>query len=139
MNIMFASLGDLVRTRAINSKTSRVSPLGWLNKPNVGSSMTYNPITLLVNERFYRSLPEDVQRSLDRSAAEALAYQSEVARELKRDAMEMESAGVVVSRRRSMRSSPSSVPGCGKSWPLVSKGATSCSSASGRRPNAFAK
>jgi C4-dicarboxylate-binding protein DctP len=63
------------------------------------TSITYNPITLLVNDRFYRSLPEDVQRSLDRSAAEALAYQSEVARELERDAIaEMESAGVVVSR-----------------------------------------
>ena len=63
------------------------------------TSITYNPITLLVNERFYRSLPEDVQRSLDRSAAEALAYQSEVARELERDGIaEMESAGVVVSR-----------------------------------------
>ena len=48
------------------------------------TSITYNPITLLVNDRFYRSLPEDVQRSLDRSAAEALAYQSEVARELER-------------------------------------------------------
>ena len=63
------------------------------------TSITYNPITLLVNDRFYRSLPEDVQRSLDRSAAEALAYQSEVARELERDAIaEMKSAGVVVSR-----------------------------------------
>ena len=62
------------------------------------TAITYNPITLLVNDRFYRSLPQDVQRSLDRSVAEALAYQSEVARELEREGIaEMESSGVVVS------------------------------------------
>ena len=63
------------------------------------TGITYNPITLLVNERFYRSLPGDVRQSLERSAAEALRYQSEVARRLERDAIaSMESANVMISR-----------------------------------------
>ena len=75
--------------------TDRLSELG---KYFSFTSITYNPITLLVNDRFYRALPEDVQQSLERSAAEALEYQSKVARELERNAIaKMESAGVVVS------------------------------------------
>jgi TRAP-type C4-dicarboxylate transport system substrate-binding protein len=52
------------------------------------TSITYNPITFLVNEPFYRSLPADVQDAIDESAAEALAYQSEVARRMEADALE---------------------------------------------------
>ena len=51
------------------------------------TSITYNPITLLVNEPFYRSLPPDIRETLDRSAADALAYQSEVARQMEADAL----------------------------------------------------
>ncbi len=63
------------------------------------TSITYNPITLLVNEAFYRELPADIQATVDRSAAEALAYQSEVARRMEADAIEeMRAGGVEISR-----------------------------------------
>ena len=63
------------------------------------TSITYNPITLLVNEPFYRALPEDVREAVDRSAADALAYQSEEARRMEADAIEqMRAAGVEISR-----------------------------------------
>jgi TRAP-type C4-dicarboxylate transport system substrate-binding protein len=62
------------------------------------TSITYNPITLLVNERFFKSLPELVREDVLTSAKEALAYQSEVARELEREAFEtMKAEKVVVS------------------------------------------
>ena len=65
------------------------------------TSITYNPITLLVNEPFYRGLPPDIREALDRSAAEALAYQSEVARRMEADALEeMRVSGVEISRPR---------------------------------------
>ncbi len=63
------------------------------------TSITYNPITLLVNEPFYRGLPVEIRETVDRSAAEALAYQSEVARRMEADAIEeMREAGVEISR-----------------------------------------
>ena len=63
------------------------------------TSITYNPITLLVNEPFYQGLPEDVRETVDRAAADALAYQSEVARRMEADAIEqMRAAGVEISR-----------------------------------------
>ena len=63
------------------------------------TSITYNPITLLVNEPFYQALPRDIRETVDRSAAEALAYQSEVARQMEADAIEqMRANGVEVSR-----------------------------------------
>ncbi len=63
------------------------------------TSITYNPITLLVNEPFYRSLPPDIRETVDRSAADALAYQSEVARRMEADALdEMRANGVEISR-----------------------------------------
>ena len=63
------------------------------------TSITYNPITLLVNEPFYRALPRDIRETVDRSAADALAYQSEVARRMEAEALEQARAnGVEVSR-----------------------------------------
>ena len=63
------------------------------------TSITYNPITLLVNEPFYRGLPLDIREAVARSAAEALAYQSEVARRMEADALrEMRESGVEISR-----------------------------------------
>lgn len=63
------------------------------------TSITYNPITLVVNEPFYRSLPPDIRETLDRSAADALAYQSEVARRMEADALEqMRANDVEISR-----------------------------------------
>ena len=63
------------------------------------TSITYNPITLLVNEPFYRGLPAEIREAVDRAAAEALAYQSEVARRMEADAIEeMREAGVEISR-----------------------------------------
>ncbi|MDE2720506.1 TRAP transporter substrate-binding protein [Candidatus Palauibacter polyketidifaciens] len=63
------------------------------------TSITYNPITLLVNEPFYRGLPAEIRETVDRSAAEALAYQSEVARRMEAEAIEeMREAGVEISR-----------------------------------------
>ena len=61
------------------------------------TSITYNPITLLVNEPFYRSLPPDIRDLVDRSAADALTYQSEVARRMEAVA-EMRANGVEISR-----------------------------------------
>jgi tripartite ATP-independent transporter DctP family solute receptor len=61
------------------------------------TSITYNPITLLVSERFYRSLPEEIRELLDTSAAEALDYQRAVAREMEMEAIEqMKASGVSV-------------------------------------------
>ena len=63
------------------------------------TSITYNPITLLVNEPFYRALPPDIREIVDRSAADALAHQSEEARRMEADAIEqMRAAGVEISR-----------------------------------------
>lgn len=61
------------------------------------TAITYNPITLLVSERFYQNLPEDVQDALTLSAAESLEYQKTVAREMEAEAIEeMKAAGVTV-------------------------------------------
>jgi len=63
------------------------------------TSITYNPITLLVNETFYRALPREIRETVDRSAADALAYQSEVARRMESDALDrMRAAGVEIRR-----------------------------------------
>ncbi len=63
------------------------------------TSITYNPITLLVNEPFYAGLPDDIRETVDRSAADALAYQSQVARQMEADAIEqMRANGVEISR-----------------------------------------
>ena len=63
------------------------------------TSLTYNPITLLVNEPFYRGLPAEIRATVDRSAADALAYQSEVARRMEAAALEeMRATGVEISR-----------------------------------------
>ncbi len=63
------------------------------------TSITYNPITLVVNEPFYAGLPPDIRETVDRSAADALAYQSQVAREMEADAIEqMRANGVEISR-----------------------------------------
>ena len=63
------------------------------------TSITYNPITLLVNEPFYRALPRDIRETVDRSAADALAYQSELARRMEAAALEqMRAGGVEISR-----------------------------------------
>ena len=63
------------------------------------TSITYNPITLLVNESFYRGLPEDIREMVDRSATDALAHQSDVARRMEADAIgQMRAAGVEISR-----------------------------------------
>lgn len=52
------------------------------------TTITYNPITLLINESFYQSLPQTVRDDLVRSAVEALDYQSRVARELEQKALQ---------------------------------------------------
>ena len=63
------------------------------------TSITYNPITLLVNEPFYRALPRDIRETVDRSVTDALAYQSEVARRMEADALEqMRANDVQISR-----------------------------------------
>ena len=63
------------------------------------TSITYNPITLLVNEPFYRALPPDIRETVDRSVADALAYQSDVARRMEADALEqMRANDVEISR-----------------------------------------
>ena len=63
------------------------------------TSITYNPITLLVNEPFYAGLPDDIRETVDHSAADALAYQSQVARQMEADAIEqMRANGVEISR-----------------------------------------
>jgi tripartite ATP-independent transporter DctP family solute receptor len=63
------------------------------------TSITYNPITLLVSERFYQSLPNEVQEALVSSATEALDYQKTVAREMEAEAIEqMREAGVTITR-----------------------------------------
>lgn len=62
------------------------------------TSITYNPITLLINEQFFQSLPESVREDVVACARKALAYQSEVARELERKAFEtMKAEKVVIS------------------------------------------
>ena len=63
------------------------------------TSITYNPITLLVNEPFYQGLPAGIRETVDRAATEALAHQSEIARRMEADAIgEMRAAGVRISR-----------------------------------------
>ena len=63
------------------------------------TSITYNPITLLVNEPFYAGLPRDIRETVDRSVADALTYQSEVARQMEADALEqMRANDVEISR-----------------------------------------
>ena len=63
------------------------------------TSVTYNPITLLVNETFYHSLPVHVREAFDRSAAEALEFQREVSLQMTAEALErMSAAGVEISR-----------------------------------------
>ena len=59
------------------------------------TSITYNPITFLVNESFYRSLPPDIREAIHRSAADALTYQSEIAHQMEADALEQMRANEV--------------------------------------------
>lgn len=62
------------------------------------TSITYNPITLLINDRFYESLPLDVRDAVAQSADEALAFQSEVSLRMTTDAiLAMKAAGVKLS------------------------------------------
>ena len=78
----------------IGYMTSRLNEVGRFFS---FTAITYNPITLLVNERFYRSLPDEIRDALDRSAAEALEYQKVVAREMEAAAIEqMREAGVTI-------------------------------------------
>ena len=75
------------------------------------TSITYNPITLLVNEPFYRALPADIREIVDRSAADALAYQSEEARRMEAEAIEqMRAAGVEISRPELGPFAPAVIP-----------------------------
>jgi C4-dicarboxylate-binding protein DctP len=75
------------------------------------TAITYNPITLLINEEFYQSLPEDIQEALDVSAAESLHYQRTVAREMETEAMEqMKASGVTVSYPPTERFAPVARP-----------------------------
>jgi C4-dicarboxylate-binding protein DctP len=61
------------------------------------TSVTYNPIVLLIGDAFYRSLPDDIRTAVDQSAADALAYQSRVSRQMTADAMRaMAEAGVTI-------------------------------------------
>jgi TRAP-type C4-dicarboxylate transport system substrate-binding protein len=61
------------------------------------TSITYNPITFLISERFYESLPDEIQDVLATSAAQSLDYQKAVAREMEAEAIEqMQAAGVTV-------------------------------------------
>ncbi len=63
------------------------------------TAITYNPITLLVNEAFYRGLPPDLRAIVKRSATEALAWQSEMARRMEEEALEeMRAGGVLITR-----------------------------------------
>lgn len=65
------------------------------------TSITYNPITLLINDAFYRSLPPGVRAAVDQSAAEALAFQTEVSLKMTAEAIqEMKAAGVKISHPR---------------------------------------
>ncbi len=61
------------------------------------TSITYNPITLLVRDQFYQALPEQIQETLVLSATEALEYQKTVAREMEAEAIEqMRASGVTI-------------------------------------------
>ena len=52
-----------------------------------------------MNEPFYRGLPGEIRETVDRSAADALAHQSRVARRMEADALEqMRAGGVQISR-----------------------------------------
>ena len=83
------------------------------------TSITYNPITLLVNEPFYAGLPDDIRATVDRSAADALAYQSRVARQMETEAIEqMRANGVEISRPDLTPFAPAVRPHlCGTSLP----------------------
>ena len=63
------------------------------------TSITYNPIVLLINEPFYRSLPVAVRQTVEGSARDALAYQSRLARQMEAEAIEeMRASGVEIER-----------------------------------------
>ena len=63
------------------------------------TAITYNPITLLIGERLYQSLANSAREAIEHSAADALAYQSEVARRLEAEGIEMMGeAGVTIAR-----------------------------------------
>ena len=65
------------------------------------TSITYNPIVLLIHEPFYRSLPPAVRETVDGSARDALAYQSRLARQMEAEAIaEMRANGVEIERPR---------------------------------------
>jgi len=61
------------------------------------TSATYNPITFLMNDALYKGFSPAVQKAIDESAAEALAYQKDVARKMEDDAVAaMKKAGVTI-------------------------------------------
>jgi tripartite ATP-independent transporter DctP family solute receptor len=61
------------------------------------TAITYNPITLLINEQFYQSLPAGVREALDASVAQALAFQRSICRRMEAEAVErMRAEGVVI-------------------------------------------
>ncbi len=78
----------------IGYMTSRLNEVGRFFS---FTAITYNPITLLINERFYQSLPEEVKETLTVAATESLGYQKMVAREMEAEALEqMKASGVTV-------------------------------------------
>lgn len=61
------------------------------------TSITYNPIVLLTNDRFYRELPADVRQALDEAAREALAFHSRLSRKMDEEMVDtMKKAGLRV-------------------------------------------
>lgn len=78
----------------IGYMTSRLNEVGEFFS---FTAITYNPITLLISERFFQRLPEEIQEILLISATEALDYQKTVAREMEAEAIEqMRAAGVTL-------------------------------------------
>jgi tripartite ATP-independent transporter DctP family solute receptor len=61
------------------------------------TSATYNPITFLMNDNLYKGLNAQQQKAVDEAAAEALAYQKDVARKMEDDAVAaMKKGGVTI-------------------------------------------
>lgn len=61
------------------------------------TAATYNPITFLMNDALYKGLSPAFQKAVDEAAAEALAFQKDVARKMEDDAVAaMTKAGVTI-------------------------------------------
>lgn len=61
------------------------------------TSITYNPLVVITNDKFYQGLPADIRKAVDEASRESLAYHSQVSRKMDEEMVDtMKKGGVKI-------------------------------------------